>query len=311
MPAGGAGAGYEGAGYGNQGGSTGEDLLNQCRDIDQAIDDLGRRLTDLQGLHSRVLNDRASNNEVDRMNSEVMGAYRNLGEKLKKVKSNPESGNPRNAPQVGRVDRKLKKAINDFQRVESDFRRQMQDAQARQYRIVNPAASEEEVREAVEDPNTQIFQQALLNSDRRGQAQSTLSDVRQRHNEIQRIEQTIMELGQLFEDLDRVVMEHEPLIQNIEQKGEEVQQNVEAGVGELDKGVKSARAARKKKWICFWIVIVLIIVVVLIVVIYLAVNGKLGGSKKSPSPAPASTSPAARLMMARSVPALMAPDGLH
>lgn len=95
------------------------------------------------------------------MNSEVMGAYRNLGDKLKKVKSNPESGNPRNAPQVGRVDRKLKKAINDFQRVESDFRRQMQDAQARQYRIVNPAATDDEVQEAVEDPNTQIFQQAV------------------------------------------------------------------------------------------------------------------------------------------------------
>lgn len=157
----GGGGGYEGAGYGSAGGSTGDDLLNQCRDIDQAIDDLGRRLAELQGLHNRVLNDRASNNEVDRMNSEVMGAYRNLGDKLKKVKSNPESGNPRNAPQVGRVDRKLKKAINDFQRVESDFRRQMQDAQARQYRIVNPAATDDEVQEAVEDPNTQIFQQAV------------------------------------------------------------------------------------------------------------------------------------------------------
>jgi syntaxin 1B/2/3 len=97
------------------------------------------------------------------MNSEVMSAYKNLGERLKKVKSNPESGSPTNAPQVGRVDRKLKKAINDFQRVESDFRRQMQDAQVRQYRIVNPEASPEDARMVVEDPKFTggVFEQAV------------------------------------------------------------------------------------------------------------------------------------------------------
>lgn len=168
--------GYDGGGYGNQGGgSTGGNLLNQCREIDQAIDDLGRRLQDLQGLHNRVLNDRASNDEVDRSNSEVMSAYRNLGERLKKIKSNPESGSPTNAPQVGRVDRKLKKAINDFQRVESDFRRQMQDAQVRQYQIVNPEASENDARQAVEnDPDGRVFQQAVGLS-------GSLSRVKQNH----------------------------------------------------------------------------------------------------------------------------------
>jgi syntaxin 1B/2/3 len=154
--------GYNGGGGGYNGGSDGgADILNQCQAIDRTIDELEERLQGLQGLHSRVLNDRATNAEVDRTNSEIMGAYRALGDRLKKVKSKPESGSARNAPQVGRVDRRLKKAINDYQRVESDFRRQMQEQQARQYRIVKPEASEEEVREAVEDPNTQVFQQAV------------------------------------------------------------------------------------------------------------------------------------------------------
>jgi syntaxin 1B/2/3 len=137
------------------------DVLNQCQAIDKAVEDLESQLLDLQGLHSRVLNDRASNTEVDRRNAEIMAAYRNLGDKLKKVKGNRESGSPRNAPQVGRVDRKLKKAINDYQRVESDFRKQMQEQQARQYRIVRPDATDIEVQEAVEEPNAQIFQQAV------------------------------------------------------------------------------------------------------------------------------------------------------
>jgi syntaxin 1B/2/3 len=153
--------GYNGASGYSSGADSGSDILNQCQAIDRTIDELEERLQGLQSLHSRVLNDRATNAEVDRTNSEIMGAYRALGDRLKKVKSNPESGSPRNAPQVGRVDRRLKKAINEYQRVESDFRRQMQEQQARQYRIVKPDASEEEVREAVEDPNTQVFQQAV------------------------------------------------------------------------------------------------------------------------------------------------------
>lgn len=137
------------------------DLLDTCQSIDRAIDEVEMRLQQLQQLHRRVLNDQASPAQVDRENTDIMSSYRGLADRLKKVKANRESGSPRNAAQVGRVDRRLKKAINEYQRVESDFRKQMQDQQARQYRIVRPDASEDEVRAAVEDPNTQIFQQAV------------------------------------------------------------------------------------------------------------------------------------------------------
>ncbi|KAK3077006.1 hypothetical protein LTS18_011451 [Coniosporium uncinatum] len=130
----------------------------------------------------------------------------------------------------------------------------MQEQQARQYMIVNPDATEEEVREAVEDPDTQIFAQALMNTGRRGQAQSTLNAVRDRSQAIQQVEKQMIELAQLFQDLDNIVMEQEPLVQNIEQKGEEVRENVVKANEELGGAVVKAKSARKKKWICFWIV---------------------------------------------------------
>ncbi|TID22808.1 putative snare domain-containing protein [Venturia nashicola] len=284
-------------GGGHSGGRTdGPDILDQCRAIDKAVDDLDSQLLDLQGLHSRVLNDRASNTEVDRRNAEIMAAYRNLGDKLKKVKSNRESGSPRNAPQVGRVDRKLKKAINDYQRVESDFRKQMQEQQARQYRIVRPDASDAEVQDAVEEPNAQIFQQALLSSNRQGQSQTALNAVRQRHNEIQRIEQTIMELAELFQDLDVIVTEQEPLIQNIEQKGEEIHENVQQANVELSHGVKSARGARKKKWICFFICLVVLIVIAVAVAIYVVTNKKSSNTTVVSTPAATTKAAGARMV---------------
>lgn len=143
------------------GGMAGANILEQCTQIDRAITDLETRLQSFKSLQTRILSDRASMSELENASSDLMSQYRNLAARMKKIKQNPESGNPRNVAQVGRIDRRLKSAINDFQRLESDFRSQMRDQQARQYRIVNPNASEDEVREAIEDPSAQIFQQAV------------------------------------------------------------------------------------------------------------------------------------------------------
>jgi syntaxin 1B/2/3 len=61
------------------------------------------------------------------------------------------------------VDRKLKKAINDFQRLESDFRQEIANSQIRQLLIVNPEASEKDKQDIMDNPATAegIFQQAV------------------------------------------------------------------------------------------------------------------------------------------------------
>ena len=62
------------------------------------------------------------------------------------------------------------------------------------------------------------------------------------------------ELAQLFQDLETLVVQQEPAVTQIEQKGEEVTENVGKGNTELDGAIKKARAARRKKWICLGIV---------------------------------------------------------
>ena len=138
-----------------------DNILNDCTAINETIDDLEGRLQDFKRLQSQILSDRAQISQLDSSSANIMAAYRNLAARMKKVKSNPNSGAPMNAPQVGRVDRRLKSAMNDFQRIESEFRAQMREQQARQYRIVNPNATEAEVREVVEDSSVQVFQQAV------------------------------------------------------------------------------------------------------------------------------------------------------
>jgi syntaxin 1B/2/3 len=231
-------------------------ILNDCRAVGRAIDDLQNRLTELQRVQRGfVSGNGTTNKEIDSMSADIMSGYRGLADRVKRIKSQREAQEPMNKPQVDALDRRIRKAINAYQTQESQFRKEVQEQQRRQYLIVNPEATEAEIREATMDGgDTQIFQQALLNSDRRGQAQSTLRNVQQRHDAIQQIERTMIELQQLFQDLDAIVVQQDPLVENIEQKAEETNTHLVSGNEHVGIAVKSARAARKKKWICAGIV---------------------------------------------------------
>lgn len=235
-------------------------ILNECRDIDRGVDAIERNLEQLRMLQQRALDDADSsassgtNRQLDALSAETMNMYRGFTDRVRKVKSSPDSRLPKNAPQVGRVDRRLKQAIQQYQSVESSFRKKTQDQMARQYRIVRPDASESEVRTAVEDTSGgQVFSQALMQSDRRGQARAALTAVQDRHVALQKIEQQMIELAQLFQDMDTLIMQQDVAVTQIEQKAEEVVENLDKGNEEIGTAIVTARKTRKKKWICLGI----------------------------------------------------------
>jgi syntaxin 1B/2/3 len=144
------------------GGANPQAILEECREITRALDQLDAQLDQLDGVFKRSLaRPDMPSGEINSLSSQIMTGYRGLVSRVKKIKSKPESGTPRNAPQVGMVDRRLKTLINRYQTLESEFRNQSQAAAERQYRIVRPDATDAEVREAVSDPDAPIFQQAV------------------------------------------------------------------------------------------------------------------------------------------------------
>lgn len=255
--------------------------MNECRAIDRSIDDIDRNLEQIRMLQQRSLDDPDSSNnsstnrQLEAIGSETMTMYRSLAARIKSLMGRPGSDSPINGPQLGKVNRKLKQAINDYQQLESTYRKKLQEQMARQYRIVRPEASEEEVREAVEDTsNQQVFSQALLQSDRRGQSRAALSAVENRHVAIQKIERQMIELAQLFQDMEEQVVRQEDVVTEIEQKGEEVQENLNRGTEEIGTAIKTARGRNKKKWWCLGISVTIIVVIVVIVVVVKVVDNK-------------------------------------
>lgn len=275
----------------------GNSILNECSDIDRGIDQVEQNLGQLRNLHRAALGDTDTtsgsrvNREVDALSSETMSLYRSLVDRVRKVKSSPDSSQPMNARQVERVDRRLKNAIQQYQSVEADYQREMQGQIARQFKIVRPDATEEEVSRAVDGAQGgQVFTQALMQSNRQGQASAALNNVKDRHAQILKIEKQMSELAQLFQDMNTLVVQQEVAVQQIDQQAEEVVENLDKGNTEIDTAVKTARATRRKKWWCLGITgtfmlaqsidgemcfltsitVLIIIIVVIIVVVYLA-----------------------------------------
>ncbi len=230
-------------------------ILNACRDIDRGIQEIRSNMDELKGPQQRALDHpgAGSSKELDYATSEIMAMFRNLTGKVKDVKQKPESGSPRNSPQVRKVDRELKKTREDYLQMDVEFNRKVKDQAARQYRIVRPDATEQEVLDAVEEPNQKMFSQALMQSDRRGQSRVVLSDVQDRNAAIKKIESQMMELAEMFEDMDNLVVQQEAAVVNIEMKGEEVVENMDKGNEQIGVAIQSARNTRKWKWWCLGI----------------------------------------------------------
>ena len=122
--------------------------------------------------------------------------------------------------------------------------------------------------QAVEDDQNQVFSQALMQSNRRGEARAALSEVQSRHREIQKIESTLTELAQLFQDMEIMVAEQDQQVTNIEQNVYHAQNDIEKGVDNQFAAIKKARSWRKKKWCCFILIVVVILFCALFFGIY-------------------------------------------
>lgn len=111
-----------------------------------------------------------------------------------------------------------------------------------------------------------------------------LGAVRARHNDIQQIEKTLVELNQLFLDLAEAVHVQDPMIQQTEQRTEEVKNDTEQANVHVDKAIKSARSRRKLKWWCLFIVVAIIVILGLVLGLYFGLtNRATGGGQPAPA----------------------------
>lgn len=280
--------GYTGGaqGYGNggdnyemtnvQGGGM-DNFFNEVNEIDDNIETMKRKTQNIRSIHQRSLQDidaqaiETTQEELRGLTEDASAFNRALSTKIRILKGKVR-GDPGKGAQAERVEKNYKAALIEYQKVVLEFQERVRNQIKRQVKIVKPDATEEELEAACEDGQGQVFSQALLTGTRRGEARSALSAVQARHKEIQRIEQTIQELAELFQNMEQLVVEQEPMVEQIDQRGHEIQEDLTKAHTELQTAVTSAKSRRRKKWWCLGISILIIIIIVIIVVITQVVN---------------------------------------
>jgi len=256
--------------------------ISEIQDLIRQIDLNVNRISE---LHSRSLNNvgeamqLAAEQELTGVAQQTSGLTNRVKNMIKslEVEANkiPASGPApegidRNVrlTQIGAAKNRFKETILRYQEVEKAYRTKYRQRTERQLRIVKPDATQAEIQSALdgEAGGQQIFSQALLNSNRQGEASGALREVQERNTDIQRIERTIMELAALFQEMSILVEQQDEQLNVIKDHAQHTEQEVQAGRHQTDKAVNAARRARKRRWICFWLMVILIIIIIAVVV---------------------------------------------
>lgn len=83
-----------------------------------------------------------------------------------------------------------------------------------------------------------------MQNSRSGQAKAVLSEVQTRHDDIKRIQKTIMELAQLFEDMQMMVEDQGKTLDQVEEHAINTSGDIEQGVNHISKAIVLARSTR-------------------------------------------------------------------
>lgn len=244
-------------------------FYNEISSLQDTLRTFNDNVTRISDLHSRSLNnmdDAAAQRNAAQLDELVEDTSALSATLKRRIKALEAQGGPGRDGQIRKqqtalVKSKFVEAIQNYQSVEQQYRTKYKQRMERQFKIVKPDATPEEVRAVVNDEQGgQIFSQALLNS-RFTESRAAYREVQERHEDIKRIEQTLGELAQLFNDMSVLVEQQDETINTIETQAAGVEKDTEIGLQYTSKAVDSARAARKKRWICFFIILVVVIII--------------------------------------------------
>ncbi|SMN21543.1 similar to Saccharomyces cerevisiae YPL232W SSO1 Plasma membrane t-SNARE involved in fusion of secretory vesicles at the plasma membrane and in vesicle fusion during sporulation [Maudiozyma saulgeensis] len=248
-------------------------FMNKINEINENLDKYERIINNIDSLHKNLLTQVSEEHEMEIRHQldNLISQASNLQYQLKTdIKLAQQDGlhDSNKQAQAENSRQRFLKLIQDYRIIDSNYKEENKEQAKRQYKIVQPEATDDEVEAAISDVGgQQIFSQALLNANRRGEAKTALAEVQARHQELLKLEKTMAELTQLFNDMEQLVIEQEENIEVIDKNVENAQQDVEQGVGHTNKAVKSAKRARRNKIRCYAILFLIFAIVVVVVVV--------------------------------------------
>jgi len=283
--------------------STLESFSREVDAVEQNMQMARTRMDELDQVQRRAMNAVSEQEtaklerQLDRLTDDINQINNTVNQQLQGMQASFRALPPDAELQIRRnqhsaLTRKFMALLTDYQNVQKRNRDQARERFARQYRIVNPDATDDEVRERLDDSSNQaMFSNQLLDQTRGHRARLALQQAEDRHRDVERIGRSINDVQQLFLDLQRMVDQQGETLDRIEDNVNQTGAQMEKADQSLVQAVDSARASRKKRWCLFITFMVILVVVIVGLLIYFLPQIKAVASP-SPAPAPAPSSAA-------------------
>lgn len=229
--------------------------LEQEKELDVLVADvkkMGRRVKNELGLIETMVDKRLPQAEV----------YVSAEQRIKKM-------------HYTMITKEFCDVMNEINSIQTTYQEKLKEKMVRQLAVMNPDGTDytnEQINEMIETGKTSIWTQNLLRETE--DARQKLSAVQARHEEIVKLEKSIVEVHEMFLDLAILVESQGAMINNIEDNVLKTTDYVKTATVELDLARKHQASFNKKRWCC----IGLIVIIVLIIVIVLAVEFSGGSS---------------------------------
>jgi t-SNARE complex subunit (syntaxin) len=144
------------------------------------------------------------------------------------------------------LSRKFMDAMSEYNDCQQKYKGKYQEKVERQYKIVNPNATPEQLEAVRSGEGKSIFSDEILTGSA-AQAKQALGELQDRHKDIIKLENSIRELHQLFMDMAVMVEQQGELLDQIEHQVAEGCEYVKKGTEELVKARTYQQSAYKKK----------------------------------------------------------------
>ncbi|KAF9393863.1 cross-pathway control WD-repeat protein cpc2 [Podila verticillata] len=235
-----------------------QQFQSNINEVDQLFaQNLNARL-DQDGTKLLETKTRAANT----LSGEIYDRLRVLTESNRRVHTKEEFD--RRKLRTSTLSKQFKDAVSRFQNIQYQNGQKSKETVARQYRIANPSATEEDIRRLVDEDQGGVFTQQLLQQARGQQALTALSNVQSRQRELHQLQESVVELAQLYKQLEHLISDQDLTFQQIEESVIKSESDIEKGRFEVDNALILGLSARKKKWIALGIVVLIIIIILII-----------------------------------------------
>ena len=170
--------------------------------------------------------------------------------------------------------RQLSKAFLDvtkkYQKIQELYQEKYRIQLQRQYLIVKPRATKAELAELTRDPEAmkvQVFAMSVKEDSKK-----TLGQMKNRLQDMQNIERSILELNQMFLQMQDLVVSQGEIINRVEYNVDQIEDYTAQAARNMETALESQKAIQKKKWYIIMIVMIIIGVILVCVGISVLIN---------------------------------------